>query len=156
MESSPINQKETNSKIFQPSKNIIILPAGLSLTGLLLFLFFQFGNQAPSPETNFLGWGFILLGLLGLLLNTVGIKKYRFCISENYVRVYPNANAKADIEIPLAAITEVKVQQTAIAKLLRYGNLSLHYGKDDLFLQDIDQPDLIAAILAPLIQQPQE
>jgi hypothetical protein len=145
MESSPLKQNETDSQIFRPSKNIILLPAGLSATGLLLFLFFQFVNHSPSPETNFLGWGFI-----------VGTKKYRLCISDTHVRLYSNENAKAEIEIPLETISEVKVHQTAIAKFLHYGNLSLRYGSDDLFLQDIDQPDNIAAILAPLIQQPQE
>jgi hypothetical protein len=156
MESSPLKQNETDSQIFRPSKNIILLPAGLSATGLLLFLFFQFVNHSPSPETNFLGWGFILLGIIGLVLNIVGTKKYRLCISDTHVRLYSNENAKAEIEIPLETISEVKVHQTAIAKFLHYGNLSLRYGSDDLFLQDIDQPDNIAAILAPLIQQPQE
>jgi hypothetical protein len=89
-------------------------------------------------------------------LNTVGTKKYRLCISDTHIRVYPNENAKAEIEIPLSTITDVKIQQTAIAKFLRYGNLSLRYGSDDLFLQDIDQPEMIAAWLAPLIQHPQE
>jgi uncharacterized membrane protein YdbT with pleckstrin-like domain len=155
MDSNPLKLHETNSKIFTPSRNIILLPAALSGTGLLLFLFFQFGNQTTSSETNFLGWGFIFVGLLGLVLNTVGIKKYRLCISDQYVRVYPNPTANFDIEIPLENLRQVKVQQSAIGKLLHYGNLSIQHGDNELFLQDIEQPEMIAELLSPQLKQTQ-
>jgi hypothetical protein len=147
MDSIPFQMNETESSFFQPSRNILLLPGGLSLIGILLLLFNQFNHLPPAPETNFLIWGFIIIGLVGVVLNIVSAKHYRLYISDQALRYYPSQDSAVKIDIPLDSIRTVKVQQTAIGKIFRYGNLILEYDSEEIYLQDIEQPETIKNLL---------
>lgn len=147
MNSSPVQEKENTAHVFAPSNKTVLLPIALTTLGLLFFLFFKTRTGTLNPETNFLGWGFILIGIFGVLLNTFGIKKYRLEITDEVIRLYPREHAPVDLEIPRAAITRIQIQQSTVGKLLQYGNLNIQYGKEALFVQDLDQVQRVAALL---------
>lgn len=136
-------------KIFLPSPNTILLPGGLCICGILLLFFFQFGQQGHNTETIILGWGFIIMGILGVFFGRKTSRRYRVLVTEKKFQYIPAHEMQESLEIPLDTLQTVQLQQSFVARFFRYGSLLIKSNQTELFLPDIDRPEELQALLAP-------
>jgi hypothetical protein len=139
---------ETTKLTFNPSKNILLLPILLFFLGLGMFMYSIFTKMLSVSETRFLSWGCMIAGAIGSGLSYLHRKRYLLRIMESSMIFIPDQLANENIEVDLHHINQVEIQQSAVGRFLRYGNVHIKYDEGDLDIIDIESPDQIKRLLS--------
>jgi hypothetical protein len=139
---------ESTHTTFKSSKNIFIFPILLFFLGLGIFMYSMYSKMLSVSETRIVSWGCMIAGVIGSGLNYLHRKSYLLHIVESSMIFIPNQIEDENIEVDLHHINQVDIEQSAIGRFLRYGNIHIKYDEGDLYIQDIEFPDQVKRLLS--------